>query len=64
MHDQFSSWLEIVVGVPQGSIQKPLLFNIFFCDMFPFCYDIDFASFADDTLHEKPCFLFQNVLKR
>ena len=63
MNDQFSSWLDIVVGVPQGSIQGPLLLNIFFCYMFLFCNDIDFASYADDTLHEKPCFLFPDVVK-
>ena len=36
MNDQFSSWLDIVVGLPQGSIRGPLLFNIFLCDMFLF----------------------------
>ena len=49
MNDQFSSWLDIVVGVPLGSILGPLLFNIFLCDMFLFCNDIDFASYADDN---------------
>ena len=49
MNDQFSSWLDIIVGVPQGSILGPLLFNIFLCDMFLFCNDIDFASYADDN---------------
>ena len=49
INDQFSSWLDIAVGVPQGSILGPLLFNIFLCDMFLFCNDIDFASYADDN---------------
>ena len=49
MNDQFSSWLDIVVGVPHGSILEPLLFNIFLCDMFLFCNDIDFASYADNN---------------
>ena len=48
MNDQFSSWLDIVAGAPQGSILGPL-FNIFSCDMFLFCNDIDFASYADDN---------------
>ena len=45
----YSSWEEILFGVPQGSILGPLLFNIFMCDIFFILEEIDIASFADDT---------------
>ena len=45
----YSSWEEILFGVPQGSILGPLLFNIFMCDLFFILEEIDIASFADDT---------------
>ena len=49
MNDQFDSWLDIVVGVPIP-ILGPLLFNnIFLCDIFLFCNDMDFASYADNN---------------
>ena len=48
-NDQFNSWLDIVAGVLQGSILGPLLFNIFLSDIFLFCNDTDFASYADDN---------------
>ena len=49
VNDQFSSWLDIVVGVQQRFILGPFLFNIFLCDTFHFCNDIDFTSYADDS---------------
>ena len=49
LNGTYSSWSEILFGVPQGSILGPLLFNIFLCNLLQFFPDVDIANYADDN---------------
>ena len=49
VNSNYSSWTEIITGVPQGSILGPLIFNIYLRDLFIYFECSNIANYADDN---------------
>ena len=49
INNKFSSLKEVIVGVPQGSIDGPLLFNLFLNDLFLFICFSTLINYIDDN---------------
>ena len=49
INSSVSSWSALLKGVPQGSVLRPILFNIFLNDPFFILKNTDSCNFANDT---------------
>ena len=49
INNNFSKWCKILLGLPQGSILVPLLFNILINYVFYFTQEAYICNFADDN---------------
>ena len=62
VNSSFSTWRELLCGVPQGSVLGPILFNLYLNDLFYELYDV--CNFADDTTLYACDMELENVLSQ
>ena len=64
VNTSFSTWTEILCGVPQGSVLGPRLFNLYLNDLFYILKETEPCNFADVTTPYACGLDLQSVLRR
>ena len=64
VNTSFSSWEELIKGVPQGSVLGPILFNLYLNDLFYLPDFTEVCNFADDTTFHACDNDLNNLIKR
>ena len=64
VNNTFSSWTQIIRGVPQGSVLGPIFFNIYLNDLFYLTHSTDICNFADDTTFHASDLELESLLLR
>ena len=50
INGSFSSWNEVIIGMPQGSILGPFLFNMVLNEIFLFISKCQLCNYVDDNI--------------